>query len=132
MKLLLVLIGLVAAAGAGAAGGALFSSPAPSRAIEPVQPSAPVAEDKGISKEAQQRLDSMSMEIAELQTQIAALRQESSRAPALGLAPAPEAVAPESPEAFASLHRAAILKVIEDQKAEEERKREEERKQREI
>jgi hypothetical protein len=130
MKPLLVLIGLVAAAGAGAAGGALFSSPAPSRTVEPIQPSTQVAEAKGISKEAQQRLDSMSMEIAELQTQIAALRQESSRAPAV--APAPEAVSPESPEAFASLHRAAILKVIEDQKAEEERKREEERKQREI
>jgi hypothetical protein len=70
------------------------------------------------------------MELADLQSRFAASQQEPTRLPAS--TPPPAAVAPESVDAFASLHRAAILKVIDDERAEQERKKEEERKQREI
>jgi hypothetical protein len=131
MKALLVFVGLVLAAAAGAVGGAVFSPAAPARTVEPLQPQTQTAAVPGISKEAQQRLDAMSMEISDLQTQIAALRQQASRAPAVVAAPELEKATPASDD-FADVHRAAILKVIDDQKAEEARKREEERKQREI
>src|SRR6185436_1987331 len=79
--------------------------------------------------EAQQRMDALSMEIGELQTQIAALRAEKSRAPA-GVPAAPEVAAAsnESVEVFAATHRDAILKVIDDREAEIARKAEEQRK----
>jgi hypothetical protein len=131
MKFLLVFVGLVLAAAAGAVGGAVFSPAAPARVVEPLQPQSQTAAVPGISKEAQQRLDAMSMEISDLQTQIAGLRQQASRAPAVGSTPELAAVSPASDD-FADLHRAAIIKVIDDQRAEEARKREEERKQREI
>jgi hypothetical protein len=130
MKALLVIVGLVLAAGAGAAGGALFAPSPTVRNVEPLQPQSLVAPAVAISPEAQKRMDALAMEISDLQTQIASLRQEKSRAPATS---APEiAAAPTSATELAALNRDAILKVLDDVQAEKDRKREEERKQREV
>jgi hypothetical protein len=137
MKALLVIVGLVVAAGAGAAGGALCTGmcplSCPSDAVEVVKPPSVVTPGPAVMPaEAQQRLDALSMELGNLQTQIAALRAEKSREPA-GVTAATEvaAASPESTAVFAAVHRDAILKVIDDREAEIARKREEERKQRE-
>jgi hypothetical protein len=139
MKVLLVIVGLVLAAGAGAVGGALCTgmcpSSGPSGTVEAIQPPTVVTPGPAVlPAEAQQRMDALSMELGDLQSQIAALRAEKSRAPAgVPAAAATEVAAAsnESTEAFAAIHRDAIIKVITDREADLERKAAEERKLRE-
>jgi hypothetical protein len=125
MKPLLILAGLVLAAGAGAAGGALVA-PASRVAAEPLSPSTPAnAPAVAVTPEVQRKIDALHMEIADLQDKITQLSGQ--RTPGVAAPVTEKVVVDDSPEVFAAVHREAILKVIADQRAEDERKREEER-----
>jgi hypothetical protein len=125
MKILLVLAGLLAAAAAGAAGAALFS-PAPAPATAALQPrEAPVSPaPTAVPREVQQRLDTLTQEVADLQAQLAEVRAGASRTSAAAAAPEAPSV---SVAQVATIQREAILKVLADEKAAEEQKREQER-----
>lgn len=132
MKPLFLILGLLLAVAAGVVGGTLSAPSGPARTSEALQPSPPLQPAVAISPEVLKRIEALSMEIATLETQIAALREEKSRVP-VALSPAPElsSVPNESTETFVAAHRDAILKVMADERAEQERKREAERKERE-
>lgn len=135
MKPFLVLLGLVLAAGAGAVGGSMTASSKVSAAAAPLQAPTTAAspEVTAIPAEVQKRLDSLAMEVATLEHQLANLRADKERVPAAPAeAPATVAATAVSSDEFASQHREAILKVLADERADQERKREEERKQREA
>ncbi len=136
MKPILMILGLVLAAGAGAVGG-ILAAPRATRAsadafVEARPSAAPVS---ALTPELEKRLQTLSMEMSGLQTEIAALRDDRSRAPASTSSKPAEsnlASASESPEVFAATHREAILKVLEDERLAKEKAREEERKAREA
>jgi hypothetical protein len=128
MKPLFLILGLALAAGAGAISGVLVapsSAPKHAEALSPA--SAPLSAPVAVTPEVQKQLDALNMEIAALQSQIAALKQSGERTPAVAAAVAPKPEMVESTVAFATLHKDAILKVIADERAEQDRKREEER-----
>lgn len=125
MKPLLVLVGILCAVGAGAAG-SLLVSPTPansSSGLEPraaVSPSAPT-----ISVEVQRKMDELNMQIAALEAKVADLQRAETR-----VAGSDDSVAlAAAPTEVAVVQREAILKVIAEdrllqaQKAEEERKK---------
>lgn len=128
MKILLVVVGLFVAAAAGAAGATLFapaSTATQAPLVEPARaaPSAPAA-----SREVDERVQALSMEVADLQAQIRELRAASQRTAVVEPEAAPK-IAASAP--VTAVQRDQILRVIADQKADEERQREEERKKRE-
>jgi hypothetical protein len=78
------------------------------------------------------RLDALSSQISEIRTEMAELKASASResVPELALAEKPETV--ETAAAVTPIQRNAILKVIEDDRAEQKRKAEEEQAQRDL
>lgn len=135
MKPILMILGLVLAAGAGAVGGIVAAPRAVRPSPEIVTPALSTAPSPtGMSPEVEKRLQSLSLELSALETQIASLKSEPTRAPATPerSTPSDKLATAETTAAFAALHRDAILKVIADERAEQDRKREEERKQREL
>lgn len=127
MKLLLVLVGLLCAVGAGAAGYLLVSpsattsgsSVAPREAVSPGGPA--------ISVEVQRKMDDLNMQIAALEAKVTDLQRAGSRVDAsderVTLAAAPAEIA--------VVQRDTILKVIAEDRLLQEQLREEERKKRE-
>ncbi len=126
MKILLVLLGILVAGAAGAGGAALFA-PAPARTVEvaPVGPAPAGPTAQGIAPELDRRLESMSMDMADLQDQIRDLRAQASRTPVVEVASAAPTTAALSTPSTAQ--REQILKVIADEKAAEAARREAER-----
>lgn len=125
MKIFLVLIGLLAAATAGAVSGAWFAPAAPAATAEASPAPAPVsARDAASDRAVEARIDALSMQIADLQDELVALRASAARTPAEPLELA--AVAPIGAPVPA-VQREQILRVIADEKAAEEQKREAER-----
>jgi hypothetical protein len=136
MKPILMILGLVLAAGAGALGGILAAPRATRAPVDAWVDARPAATPPpSQNPELEKRLQSLSLELSGLQTEIAALRDERSRAPAAAETSQSAdklAVAAESSEVFAAVHRDAILKVLADERAAQEKKREEERRDREL
>lgn len=140
MKALLVIVGLVIAAGAGAVGGVLVSStalcPATCADVIPVEPvhatvaqaeeRVPVALD-GSHVAAQ--VDELARQVAALQSEMARVREGTKREPAIEVAAEKRSPADESAAVFAALHRDAILQVIAQDKEDAAKKAEDERKQ---
>ncbi|MBL8859179.1 MAG: hypothetical protein JNL28_11775 [Planctomycetes bacterium] len=137
MKPILLILGLVLAAGAGAVGGMMAAPRATRTAIEPVVLQAtPSASETSstLSPELEKRLQHLSMEIGNLGTQLAALSEDRTRTPATtaSASTTPQlGLAATSPEVFAAVNREGVLKILADERAEQERVREEERKVRE-
>jgi len=130
MKILLVLVALLVAGVAGAAGAALFApSTANSAAAHAVEPARAPAESTGISAAVDQRIQALSMEVAELQAQIRELKSSAARTAVVAVEAAPVTSASAAP--VAAVQRDQILQVMADAKADEERRREEERSRRE-
>ncbi|MDZ4774865.1 MAG: hypothetical protein SGI72_17210 [Planctomycetota bacterium] len=136
MKPIFMVLGLILAAGAGAVGGIVASpraKPAPVDAFADVRTSTSAATQS--SSEVEKRMQALSLELSGLQSEIAALRDDRTRASAATEARVPSdklAVVDESTAAFAAQHKDAILKVMADERAAQELAREEERKQRDI
>jgi hypothetical protein len=136
MKPILMILGLVLAVGAGAVGGIMAVPRAAQPDVASIVDARPApAPAPSQSPELEKRLQALSLEISGLQTEIAALRDTSTRAPVpneASKAPEKLALAGESPEVFAAVHRDAIMKVIADERAMQEKIREDERKAREL
>jgi len=129
MKIILVLIGLLAAATAGAVSGAWFAPAAAPVATAASPAPAPVTvRDAQSDRAAEARIDALSMQIADLQDEVAALRASAARTPAD--VPEVAATAPIGAPVPA-VQRDQILRVIADEKAAEAQRREAERIQRE-
>ena len=92
---------------------------------------APAASDPR-SDEVLQRLDALSREVDALRSELAAVRSSASREPVQEVAAATAAPIDESSAAFASEHRGAILKVIEEDREAQKRKQEEEQRARDL
>jgi len=125
MKIILVLVGLLAAAAAGAAAGAYV---APSATPPPAGTSpAPVqvaARDATADRATEARIDALSMQIADLKDEVVALRASAARTPA----ETPEVAAAKPIGApVPAVQREQILQVIADEKAAEAQRRENER-----
>ncbi len=129
MKIFLVLIGLLAAAAAGAASGAFFAPAAPSAPTAASPAPVQVAERDGATDRAfEARIDALSMQIADLQDELGALRASAARTP---VEPLEVAAAAPIGAPVPAVQREQILRVIADEKAAEAQKRENERIQRE-
>jgi hypothetical protein len=102
-----------------------------SQTSPPPAAGAPAAASDARSAEVLQRLDSLAREVDDLRAQLATLRASSSREPAAVVASA-EPVEDESVASFASEHRGAILKVIEEDREAQRRKAEEEQRARDL
>lgn len=126
MKILLVLAGLLAALAAGALGAALFAPAAHPTATSAVEPSRTAAPSPGLPAATEQRLQSLSMEVADLQAQIRELKSAAARSAVAVAEPAQETAA-SAPVLVQAAQREVILQVLADAKAEEERQREEQR-----
>jgi hypothetical protein len=126
MKFLLVLAGLLVAGAAGFAGAALFAPAQPAPTTPAVGPQAVNPAPVGNSPELDRRLESMAMDLADLQDQLRELRTQTSRSAVVETAAAAPTVAAAGPAPTAA-QRDQILKVIEDEKAAEAARREEER-----
>lgn len=138
MKPIVLLLGFVLAAGAGALGGSLVASrPGANGTAEPVQaPTAVAPAVSALPPEVKSRLDELAMEVATLEHKLAQMAQNAERAPAASTTPATTeanaafAAANLSTEQFAALHRDAILKVIDDERVAQEKQRETEARER--
>lgn len=128
MKPLLVLVGLLVAGAAGALGAALFApaqNAAPAAAIEPAAAHPEVA-GAAVPADVNRRMESLSMEVADLQAQIRELRSAAARTAVAAVEVAPQKAA-NAAVAVPAVQREQILQVIADAKAEEERRLKDER-----
>lgn len=135
MKPLVVILGIFVAAAAGAAGGMLAApsaapaplttelGTAPSVAAASSAATAPVrVESAGLAEQVHQ----LSSEVARLQSDLAAIREGRVREPAVS-APKVDAAESIADDEFAAMHRNAILRVIDEDRALQAKKAEDER-----
>lgn len=141
MKPIVLVLGFVLAAGAGALAGGIVAANrtgSANTAQEPLQAPAAAAvapASGGLTPEVQARLDALAMEVASLERELSQWKlAEEQRTPVTTAASETSAPARAllSTEEFAALHRDAILKVIDDERVAQEKQREEERKVREA
>ncbi len=136
MKSAVVLLSLGLLLALGAVGVLLLSSGhdtaahgVESRSVDAGSPSA--SGDKG-SAEVAQRIDALSREVDVLREEIAAMKSSSARETAPEVAAAAPAPVDDNSSMFAAEHRSAILKVIEEDRAEQKRKADDEQRARDL
>ena len=96
----------------------------------PERASAAPAESEARSTEVFQRLDSLARELEQVRAEVASLKAGAAREPAPEVAAANPV--DDAPAAFASEHRSAILRVIEEDRETQRRKQEEEQRARDL